>query len=77
MSDAVRHWQSHLETLHISDNLQKEKFKKTYMFADDKVILSDNEDTLQRSLHELNKILLDYNFEMSIHKKKQKKKGIL
>jgi hypothetical protein len=45
------------------------------MFADDQVITSDNEDTLQRALHELNKIILDYNFEISIHK--TKKYGIL
>jgi hypothetical protein len=36
------------------------------------LIISDNEDTLQRALHELNKIILDYNFEISIHKTKQK-----
>jgi hypothetical protein len=42
------------------------------MFAGDQVIISDNDDTLQRALHELNKIILDYNFEISIHKTKQK-----
>jgi len=40
------------------------------MFADDEVIISDNEDTLQRALHELSKIILDYNFEISIHRTK-------
>jgi hypothetical protein len=40
------------------------------MFADDQVIISDNEDTLQGALHELNKIILDYNFEISIHETK-------
>jgi len=54
LDDAVRHWQSQLKILHISDNLKKEKFIKTFMFADDQVIISDNEDTLQRALHELN-----------------------
>jgi hypothetical protein len=34
------------------------------------VIILDNEDTLQRALHELNKIILDYNFEISIHRTK-------
>jgi hypothetical protein len=28
IDDAVRHWQSQLETLHISDNFKKEKFIK-------------------------------------------------
>jgi hypothetical protein len=70
LDDAVRHWQSQLKILHISDNLKKEKFIKTFMFADDQVIISDNEDTLQRALHELNKIILYYNFEISIHKTK-------
>jgi len=40
------------------------------MFADDQVIISDNENTLQRALHELNKIILDYNSEISIQKTK-------
>jgi hypothetical protein len=70
LDDAVR--QSQLKILHISDKLNKEKFIKTFMFADDQVIISDNEDTLQRALHELNKIILDYSFEISIHKTKQK-----
>jgi hypothetical protein len=39
------------------------------MFADDQVTISDNEDTLQRAFHELNKIL-DHNFEIHIHKTK-------
>jgi hypothetical protein len=39
------------------------------MLADDQVIISDNEDTLQRSLHEFNKIILDYNSEISIQEK--------
>jgi hypothetical protein len=34
LDDAVRHWQSQLKILHISDNLKKEKFIKTFMFAD-------------------------------------------
>jgi len=58
-----------------ADKLKKEKFIKTFMFADDQVIISDNEDTLQRALHELNKIILDYNFQISIQK--TKKYGIL
>jgi hypothetical protein len=41
------------------------------MFADDQVIISDNEDSFQRSLLELNKIKLDYNFVISIHKTKK------
>jgi hypothetical protein len=45
------------------------------MFADDQVIIWDNEDTLQRAPHELNKIILDYNFEIFIYK--TKKNGIL
>jgi hypothetical protein len=45
------------------------------MFADDQVIISDKEGTLQRDLYELNKIIFDYNFEISIHKTKQN--GIL
>jgi hypothetical protein len=40
------------------------------MFADYQVIISDNEDTLQRALHELNKIILDYNFEIPVQKTK-------
>jgi hypothetical protein len=39
------------------------------MFADDQVIISDNEDTPWWALHKLNKILLDYSFEISIQKK--------
>jgi hypothetical protein len=45
------------------------------MFADDQVIISESENTLQRALHELNKIILDFNFEISIQK--TKKYGIL
>jgi hypothetical protein len=70
LDDAVRHWQSQLKILHISNKLNKEKFIKTFMYADDQVIISDNEDTLQRALHELNKIILDYNFEISTKQKK-------
>jgi hypothetical protein len=70
LDDAVSHWQSQLKIQHISDNFKKENFIKTSMFADDQVIISDNGDTLQRALHELNKIILDYNFEISIHKTK-------
>jgi len=40
------------------------------MLVDNQVIISDNEDTLQRALHELNKIILDYNIEISIQKTK-------
>jgi hypothetical protein len=40
------------------------------MFAEDQVIISDNEDILQRALHELNKITLDYNFEICTQKTK-------
>jgi hypothetical protein len=72
LDDAVMRWQSQLKTLHMSDNFKKEKFIKTFMFADDQVIISDNEDTLQRALHELNKIILDYNFEISYLYTKQK-----
>jgi hypothetical protein len=45
------------------------------VFADDQMITSDNEETLQQALHELNKITMDYNFEISIQK--TKKYGIL
>jgi hypothetical protein len=41
------------------------------MFADHQVIISDNKDTLQRALHELNKIIFDYNFEISIYRTKK------
>jgi hypothetical protein len=41
------------------------------MFADDQVIISNNEDTIKRALHELNKIILRFNFEISIHKTKK------
>jgi hypothetical protein len=41
------------------------------MFADHQVIISDNEDTLQRALHELNKIIFHYNFEISIYRTKK------
>jgi hypothetical protein len=44
------------------------------MFSDDQVIISDNKNTLQRSLHEINKKNTHYNFEISIEKTK---KGIL
>jgi hypothetical protein len=40
------------------------------LFADEHAIISDNEDTTQTTLHDLNKIILDYNFETSIHKTK-------
>jgi hypothetical protein len=70
----VRHWQLELKILRISDSLKK-KYIKTFMFADDQVIIWDNEDTLQRASHELNKIILDYNFEIFIYK--TKKNGIL
>jgi hypothetical protein len=40
------------------------------MFADDQLIIVGNEDTLQRALHKLNKIILDHNFEISIQKTK-------
>jgi hypothetical protein len=39
------------------------------MFADDQVTISNNEETLQRAIHELNKIL-DHNFDIYIHKTK-------
>jgi hypothetical protein len=44
-------------------------FIETFIFAEDQVIISDNEDTLQTAPHELNKIILGYNFEISIHRK--------
>jgi hypothetical protein len=40
------------------------------MFTGDQVIISDTEDPLQRALHELNKITLDYNSEISFQKTK-------
>jgi hypothetical protein len=40
------------------------------MFADDKMIISDNEDTLQRAAHEINKIILDYNLKYLSTKQK-------
>jgi hypothetical protein len=69
LDDAIRQWQSQLKTLYIPNNLKKEKFL-TFMFADDQVIISDNEETFQRALHELNKIILDYNSEISVQKTK-------
>jgi hypothetical protein len=42
------------------------------MFADDQVIISDNEDKIKRALHELNKIIPRFNFEISIQKTKKK-----
>jgi hypothetical protein len=71
LDDTVRHCQSQLKILRISDNLKKEKFVKPLMFADDQVIISDNEDTLQRALPELISILLDCSFEISIQKTKK------
>jgi hypothetical protein len=47
---------------------------RTFMLVDNQVIISDNEDTLQTALHELNKIILDYNLEIYIQKTKKKKK---
>jgi hypothetical protein len=38
------------------------------MFADDQVIISDNEGTIQRDLHEVNKILLGCNLDIFIKK---------
>jgi hypothetical protein len=35
------------------------------------VILSNNEDTLLRAIHEVNKRKMDYNFEISIQKTKK------
>jgi hypothetical protein len=41
------------------------------MFAEDQVIISDNENTFQRALHGLNKIILDYSSEISMQKTKE------
>lgn len=45
-------------------------FIMTLLYADDQVIISDNEDTLQRALFELHKIILNYNFDISKNKTK-------
>jgi hypothetical protein len=58
------------EKLYITDILKKEKFIKTFVFDDDQLIISDNEDTLQSVFHELYKIILDHNFQISIQKTK-------
>jgi hypothetical protein len=55
--------------------VKKDKFINCFMFAESQVMISDNEDTFQRSLREFNKIILDYNFEICIQK--TKKYGIL
>jgi hypothetical protein len=51
--------------------LHTEQFH-TFYFADDQAKIPDNENTIQRALRELNKIILGYNFEISIQKTKKK-----
>jgi hypothetical protein len=71
LDNAVRHWQSQLKILHVHENLKKEEFIKTFVYAGNQVIISDNEETLQRALHEFNKVILDHNFDIPIQKTKK------
>ncbi|KAJ4429746.1 hypothetical protein ANN_21950 [Periplaneta americana] len=42
----------------------------TMLFADDQVVIANNENNLQRAVHELWKINKNYNMEISVHKTK-------
>ena len=70
MDDPVREWKQRLEILNFSDSFSERNFVKTLMFADDQVIIADNENSLQRALYELQQIIRMYGLEISVIKTK-------
>lgn len=56
--------------LNFQDNFNMKNFISTLLFADDQVLISDNEDILQRSIFELQTIAGEYNLEISVQKTK-------
>jgi hypothetical protein len=46
------------------------KNHKILMFADEQVVMADDENTMQRALYDLYKIKSTYNFKISIEKTK-------
>ncbi len=70
LDDAIRIWKQKMKFLNFTDNFNNKKFIMTLLFADDQVMISDNEDTLQRALYELQMIIKEYNLEISIQKTK-------
>lgn len=68
LDDAIRIWKQKMKFLNFTDNFNNKKFIMTLLFADDQVMISDNEDTLQRALYELQMIIKEYNLEISVQK---------
>lgn len=68
IDDAIRAWKRKLLQLGFDNDINSDNFVLTLMFADDQVIISNSENTLQRALFELKKIIEVYNFEISTDK---------
>ena len=68
IDDAIRIWNRKLLQLGFSNDLNSDNFVMTLLFADDQVIVSNSDDILQRALFELQKIMEQYNLEISTNK---------
>jgi hypothetical protein len=55
LHDAVRRRKSQLITLNCPDQCGERNFIRTSMFADDQVVMADDENAMQRALYEVYK----------------------
>jgi hypothetical protein len=64
IDDVVQKWQKDFK-----HNIRKPKLKlDTVLFADDQVIIAENEENLQKATHKLIKIIKGYNLSISTKK---------
>lgn len=68
MDEILRKWK--IKIKNYTQNFNEDNFIMTMLFADDQVVIANNENNLQRAVHELWKINKNYNMEISVHKTK-------
>lgn len=67
IDDMFRTWKSYVNPgIYLKNNT----FLNSLLYADDKVIIQDSEDKLQKSIYVLNKITKEYNFKIAAQKTK-------
>ena len=67
INDILKEWKTLVDVgIKLCDNI----YVNTLVFADDQIIIQENEENLQKSMYLLNKICQSYNFKMSVKKTK-------
>ena len=64
IDDVLKNWQS---KEYPGVQLDRHTYLSTFLFADDKIIIQENEDTLQLAVHRLNQICPEYNIKISLY----------